>query len=57
MSAVSAEDPREFTELEVIKERLASVEGKIDEVIGHLESLASTLGEVADTVGCGECGE
>ena len=44
MSAVSAEDPREFTELEVIKDRLASVEGKLDEVIGHLEAIASTLG-------------
>ena len=47
---MSAEDPREFTELEVIKDRLASVEGKLDEVIGHLEALASTLGEVADKI-------
>ena len=41
---MGAEDPREFTELEVIKERLASVEGKIDEMLGHLEAIASTLG-------------
>ena len=47
---MGAEDPREFTELEVIKERLASVEGKIAEVIGHLESLSAVINEVADNV-------
>ena len=37
--------PAEFVDAEVIKQKLESIEAKLDEIIGRLEAIEATLGE------------
>ena len=39
-------DPVEYTELELIKERLEAIEAKLDTLIGRIEALQASIDEV-----------
>ena len=44
MTEAEGIDPTAFADTEVIKARLEAIEGKVDQVIGHLEAIEAELG-------------